>query len=86
MAKLTPRERVEAQEVFVSKGACEDCGGYHARACPRIKRIHLRFTETRGTQVSELIEREVEYWEAGHWPTGDIIFPEDAFEDDEPDE
>lgn len=45
--------------------------------------MHLRYTETRGTQTRELIEREVEYFDHGTWPTEDVIWPEDAWEDDD---
>lgn len=85
MTKLSKEQRVEAQQVFDSQGQCGSCGGLHSRACPRVKRIHQRFSETKGLQSRELIETEIEYFEHGKWPTEDIIFPEDAYEDSDDD-
>lgn len=83
MAKLSKQQRTEAQQVFDEHGQCPDCGGLHSRSCPRVRRIHLRYTETKGLQTRELVEREVEYFDHGQWPQEDVIWPEDCFEDDD---
>ena len=85
MAHLTKQQREEARRVFDDQGQCPNCGGLHSRACPRVKRMHLRYSETKGLQTRELIESDVEFFEHGKWPTEDVIWPEDAFEDDDPD-
>lgn len=83
MAKLSKQQREEARQAFDDQGQCPDCGGLHSRACPRVKRMVLRYSETRGLQQRELIGREVEYFNHGDWPEEDVIWPEDCFEDDE---
>lgn len=86
MAKLSKQQRAEARQAFDEHGQCPFCGGLHSRACARVKKIRNRYSETRGTQVSELIEQEVEYWPHGEWPTTEIIWPEDCFEEHEEDD
>ncbi len=49
---------------------CVHCGGVHAIACPRIKRIRFR-----GDGQTPL---EVEFWE--EWPRDRVVFPEDVLE------
>ena len=51
--------------------ACPECGGFHGRACPRVKR---KAYNAQGKIV------EVEYWPWGQWPTTDIIWPEQVRE------
>lgn len=59
--------------------ACDDCGGYHLRACPRIKRqVWIGEGMAAGTRT------EVEYWE--RWNDDEVIYPEEVFDDGEPDE
>ncbi len=82
MAKLSKQQREEARQVFDEHGQCQNCGGLHARACPRVKRMHMRYSETKGSQLRELIESEFEYFDHGSWPLDDVIWPEDCFEDD----
>lgn len=84
MPKLTKLERATAQQVFrgevAGKGACEDCGGIHQRACPRIKRqVWIGQGSSAGTRT------EVEYWPPG-WDDAGVIWPEDAFADNDDDE
>ena len=49
---------------------CRDCGGYHMRACPRVKR---QVWLGNGNRV------EVEYWQ--QWDDSEVIWPEDVFDD-----
>ena len=75
MASLTRQQKREAQEIFQAGSACPDCGGIHQRACPRIKRLELH---PNGNRVG------VSYWRTFD-DTG-VIWPEDAFDDEDPEE
>lgn len=48
---------------------CEDCGGWHWRACPRVKR---RAWTGNGNPT------EVEYWH--QWDDSEVIYPEDVYD------
>lgn len=50
---------------------CNHCGGRHARACPRVKRMEFH---PNGSLAS------VEFWAAGKWPEAEIIWQEDLAE------
>lgn len=77
-AGLTPEERrALTQKDSTGTSAferlrCNECGGVHTRACPRVKSI----------SHSPGGERKVEYFEWGQWPTDQVTWPEDVFEDD----
>lgn len=78
---LSKLEKAGAQQVFrgevPGKGPCEDCGGLHQRACPRIRRqTWIGQGSAAGTRT------EVEYWRDGQWDDSGVIWPEDAFADD----
>jgi hypothetical protein len=45
---------------------CAHCGGIHARACPRVKRMVFK-----GDDIAE-----VEFWK--DWPQDDILWVEDV--------
>lgn len=68
---LTEEDALKAAEYFQTHfdrdppTVCDHCGGLHARACPRVKRL-VRHSD--GTWL------EVEYWET--WPETNVIFPE----------
>lgn len=47
---------------------CQHCGGRHARACPRVKRMSFHPNSALA---------EVEFWPEGKWTDADIIWPED---------
>lgn len=68
-----------ASTIFTTRpdAPCRDCGGYHLRACPRIKRI--QFVPS-GSTAGE--RAEVEYWPPGTWEDSEIIWPEDVYEND----
>ena len=80
---LSPSERETARTIFSGKEKdiqpCGDCGGIHARACPRIRSEKVVFDYAVGQR---LLERHVEYWQPGTWEK-DVIWAEDVFEDDE---
>ena len=76
MSKLNHEEReaLKATGIFGDRPEtlCKDCGGYHLRACPRIKReIYLG----NGNRT------EVEYWQ--QWDESSVIFIDDVYDDDE---
>lgn len=75
---LTPEQRYQARQIFEGKATgatpCIHCGGVHLRACARVKKISWH---PDGTLIG------AEYWPAGQWSADGIIWPEDAYEDDE---
>ncbi len=76
MPKLTRQEKLDAQAIFAAGEACEDCGGIHKRACPRIKRqVWLRTGAGAGERT------EVEYWK--EFDQSGIVWPEDAWDPDD---
>ena len=71
---LTKAEKADAQEIFAAGKACEDCGGIHQRACPRVRRqVWLRTGAGAGERT------EVEFWPPG-WDDTGVIWPEDAYD------
>lgn len=73
---MTPEEQAAFREIFSSRpdSPCADCGGFHLRTCPRIKR---QVWIGNGNRV------EVEYWPRSEWEDAEIIWPEDVFDDPE---
>ena len=59
-----PEDMASALE---SIAACPYCGGQHARACPRVKKL----TYHPGGEIAG-----VEYWPHGRWPDDHIIWPD----------
>lgn len=79
MSELTKDQKQRfREEIFNERPEkpCEDCGGYHMRACFRIKRIVLI---GEGQAVGNRVE--VEYWDK--WDDSEVIYPEDVWEDDD---
>jgi hypothetical protein len=77
MTKLTSDEREHLRNtVFRERPEelCEDCGGFHLRACPRIKRQ---------VWIGNGNRTEVEYWRHDEYDDEEVIFPEDVWSDDE---
>lgn len=74
MVKLSETERLALRQVFPDRPekACDDCGGYHLRACPRIKREEMH---ANGNRIA------VEYWP--QWDDSNTIWPEDVWDEDE---
>ena len=74
----TAEERKELRALFQERpaGPCQDCGGVHWRACPRVKR-QAWLGQGPGTGN----RTEVEYWE--HWDDSEVIFPEEVWDPDE---
>jgi hypothetical protein len=87
MARFSPQEMEMARQIFSGEDKehppCPDCGGVHARACPRVRSDRVIWSATAqnadGSQV--VVEREVHYWEPGTWEGG-VIFAPDAFADE----
>jgi hypothetical protein len=79
VADLTKADKAAARELFEAGEACEDCGGLHKRACPRVRRqVWLR------TGAGDGQRTEVEYWPE-YDQTG-IIWPEDAYDPESSDD
>jgi hypothetical protein len=74
-----------AQKVFSGEDSehqpCQDCGGVHTRACPRIASMSIVIGQE-GDMKGVVTEREVTYWAPGTWEKG-IIFADDVWEDDD---
>ena len=72
---LTRQQKAEAQQAFAENKACGDCGGLHQRACPRVKR---KAFHPNGNVI------EVEYRDK--FDDSAIIWPEDAYDDEDPED
>jgi hypothetical protein len=71
-SEITEEQKRLLQSLFESpKASCLYCGGYHLRACPRIKR---QVWTGNGNPV------EVEYWQQGQYDDSETIYPEDVYE------
>jgi hypothetical protein len=72
----TSQEKRQLRELFASlpREVCPDCGGYHWRACPRVKR---KTFHPNGNIV------EVEYWQ--DWDDSEVFWPEEIWDDEEED-
>jgi hypothetical protein len=59
----------EARDMWVAfrVSRCEHCGGAHARACPRVRR--LQFHENGRIAA-------VDFWPDGKWPSDHVQWPE----------
>src|ERR1700730_512531 len=76
---LAPAQEQDPQQIFAEGKACGDCGGIHQRACPRIRRqAWIGQGSGAGTRT------EVEYWRT--WADTGVIWPEDAFDDEDPED
>jgi len=64
----TPQLATEFRTRFNNGEACKHCGGIHARACPRVKRMTFH---PNGSLA------EIEFWEAGVWPEDNVAWPEE---------
>ena len=75
--ELTQEEKKLLRPLFDQRPehACLDCGGYHLRSCPRIKRQVFLGNGNR---------TEVEYWKK--YDDSETIYPEEVFDDGAPDE
>lgn len=58
---------------------CEDCGGLHRRACPRIAAVRVAISDK-----GVIVERDVTYWAPGVWEAG-IVWPDDVWEEEDSD-
>jgi hypothetical protein len=72
--------RDDARAIFSGSDAdhppCQDCGGVHARACPRLSSVRTVINEK-----GIVTEREVSYWPPGQWEHN-VIFWDDINEPD----
>lgn len=63
----------EARTALRRTVPCGHCGGWHLRACPRLKRI--RYRPDGATPL------EAEYWQ--DWTDEDVVWPESVYEEGE---
>ena len=81
MIPLSAEEKERLREEIFSvrpDRPCQDCGGYHLRACPRVKSQEwLGEGSGAGTRI------KVEYWRQGEYDDSRITYPEEAWEDEE---
>lgn len=77
MSDLTPQQRQDAKNILEGRtpgqSACQHCGGVHLRACRRVRRAEWH---PDGTLL------KVWYWKDGEWDESEILWPEDAYDDD----
>lgn len=73
----TPDEKKWLRELFRDRpdSVCGDCGGYHWRACPRIRR---QVWSANGT-----VRTEVEYW--ARWDDSEVFWPEEIWDEEDDD-
>ena len=65
---VTEGDDVAAEWELLRTRQCQHCGGAHARACPRVKRLEWH-------PNGELAA--VEFWPEGAWSTDGVLWPED---------
>lgn len=74
----SPEEKLALRALFedIPKEVCGDCGGFHLRACPRIRRqVWIGQGAGSGVRV------EVEYFD--NWDDSEVIFPEAVYDEEE---
>ena len=79
--KLSDEEKAVLREVFTTRpdAPCADCGGYHLRSCPRVRRqVWI------GQGSAAGVRTEVEYWPS--WDESNTVWPEEVFDSGEGDE
>jgi hypothetical protein len=75
---VTPEQKEALRQVFPERPetSCQWCGGYHLRACPRVKRMTFMGQGAGTGNVTE-----VEYWHHNEVDWSEVIFPEEVFGD-----
>jgi hypothetical protein len=70
---VAPRTRTptEQERKVLLENKCAHCGGAHAIACPRVKRMRFR---PDGQSIYE-----IEFWDT--WDKSRVVFPEELFEE-----
>lgn len=61
----------ENADALTKRKPCAHCGGWHARACPRIRRMEFHPND---------VLAAVEFWPDGKWPAEQVIWPEQVAE------
>lgn len=75
-AQATHRELSEAEQDELSEEPqCIHCGGFHVRACPRVKRIAFH------PQSAKIVE--VEYWPSDQVDWTGVVFTDTADEEEQ---
>lgn len=75
---LTAEQKENLRLLFPARPerACEDCGGYHLRACPRVKS-----QEWVGEGAGTGNRTRVEYWNYRDVDWSEVIWPEEVFDE-----
>lgn len=75
---MTPQARKALLAIFGDSPGeiCQDCGGYHLRSCPRVKRVSWV-----GSGATAGQRTEVEYWPS--WDDSEVIYPEDLITEED---
>lgn len=68
-SRLTDKQREELEQ---GDDACSHCGGYHARACPRVRRIEFHPNGVVGS---------VEFWRHDQIDWTGVVWTDDADDD-----
>lgn len=66
----------EQRRVLRDADPCQHCGGYHLRACNRVKRLVWK---VEGPGAGQLVE--VEFFPG--WDDSETLWPEEIFSDEE---
>jgi len=74
VASSEPRKPTPEELKILRDNRCDHCGGVHARACPRVKRLAFH---PNGAVA------EVEFWRAGSWPEDQVVWLDEEDNDDE---
>jgi len=78
VTKPTTEQKKELRAVFSEADPCRDCGGWHLRACPRVKA-----QEWQGQGAGTGNRTKVEYWPSGSYDDSETIYPEDVYDPEE---
>jgi len=67
--RLTAEQATQVRGLFEQGKGCSHCGGAHARACPRVRRMVFH---------PDGRLAEVEFWAEGRWSDAHVLWPEDV--------
>lgn len=67
------KARAKAAQMILESDPCMWCGGYHDRACPRIKRVKFHIDGTIPDWRRNV--EEVEFWPDESWIDSGVVWP-----------
>jgi hypothetical protein len=73
----TAEEKMTLRVIFgeLPDKPCADCGGFHWRACPRVRR--------QAWSANGTVRTEVEYW--ARWDDSEVFWPEEIWDEEDED-